>query len=155
MRVNVKGALAALAAVGLMAGVVAPLASSVLAQGGISISDDQLKSGPGGLKYADVKNGQGKEAENGKVLFVHYTGYLHPSGKKFDSSRDRGKPFAFELSPTASVIKGWRKGFIGMKEGGKRVLIIPPNMGYGKNGAPPTIPPNSTLKFDVELMEVH
>ncbi len=105
------------------------------------------------LVIKDVKKGTGKEALKGNVVLVHYSGYL-TNGTKFDSSVDRGKPFSFVLG-TGEVIKGWDKGVAGMREGGKRKLTIPPYMGYGERGAPPVIPPNATLVFDVELLKVN
>jgi FKBP-type peptidyl-prolyl cis-trans isomerase len=106
----------------------------------------------GGLKYTDLQVGTGTEAVPGKTAVVHYTGTLL-DGKKFDSSRDRGQPFPFPLGG-GRVIKGWDEGVKGMKVGGKRVLVIPPEMGYGARGAPPDIPPNATLRFEVELLDV-
>ena len=107
----------------------------------------------------DVKVGMGKEAIPGKMVSVHYTGWLFDKlavdnkGKKFDSSRDRPGNFNFPLG-AGRVIKGWDQGVQGMKVGGQRILIIPSSMGYGKRGAGNAIPPNATLVFDVELMEV-
>jgi len=109
-----------------------------------------------GLKYQDGKVGTGKTAEPGKIVFVNYTGWLYNDGKKgrkFDSSLDRGKPFEFKLG-RHMVIAGWDEGVAGMKEGGKRTLIIPSNLGYGTRGFPPVIPSNADLIFDVELVEV-
>jgi len=111
------------------------------------------------LKKIDVKQGTGTEAPTGKAVVVHYTGWLHdpaaPDGKgtKFDSSRDRGVPFGFMLG-AGRVIKGWDEGVVGMKVGGQRTLVIPPALGYGERGAGGVIPPNATLIFDVELIEV-
>jgi FKBP-type peptidyl-prolyl cis-trans isomerase FkpA len=105
-----------------------------------------------GLRYRDVKVGTGPEATAGHTVVVHYTGWL-PDGKKFDSSRDRGEPFSFPLGE-GQVITGWDQGVAGMKVGGQRKLVIPPDLGYGGQGAPPDIPPNSTLVFDVELLGV-
>ncbi len=100
----------------------------------------------------DEKVGKGKAAKNGDTLSVHYTGKL-TDGTKFDSSRDRNEPFDVKLG-AGQVIKGWEEGLVGMKKGGKRTLTIPPEKGYGKSGSPPKIPPNATLVFDVELMEI-
>jgi peptidylprolyl isomerase len=122
-----------------------------------------LKSGPtkvsgasqktaSGLEYWDITTGSGETAVPGKQVKVHYTGWL-ANGKKFDSSVDRGHPFRFILG-IGKVIKGWDEGVVGMKVGGKRQLRIPPQLGYGAFGAPPDIPPNATLIFDVELLEV-
>jgi peptidylprolyl isomerase len=105
-----------------------------------------------GLKYTDVTKGSGAEAKAGDTVAVHYTGTLE-DGTKFDSSRDRGTPFDFRLG-AGRVIAGWDEGVAGMKVGGKRKLIIPPDLGYGAGGAPPDIPPNATLHFDVELLEI-
>jgi FKBP-type peptidyl-prolyl cis-trans isomerase len=107
---------------------------------------------PDGLKYTDEQVGTGTEAQAGKTVTVHYTGWLL-DGTKFDSSRDRNQPFSFPLGG-GQVIKGWDEGVAGMKIGGKRTLIIPPELGYGARGAGGVIPPDSTLKFDVELLDV-
>lgn len=104
------------------------------------------------FKIEDLVVGKGSEAVKGKIITVHYTGTL-ANGKKFDSSRDRNDPFTFHLGG-GEVIEGWDKGFAGMKVGGKRKLTIPPEMGYGARGAGGVIPPNSTLIFDVELLDV-
>ena len=107
----------------------------------------------------DIKTGTGKEATAGKVVSVHYTGWLFDKsaadnkGKKFDSSHDRPGNFTFPLG-VGRVIKGWDQGVQGMKVDGQRTLIIPPSMGYGARGAGNIIPANATLIFDVELMEV-
>ena len=106
-----------------------------------------------GLIIEDLQEGSGKTAEKGKRITVHYTGYL-TDGRKFDSSLDRGTPFTLVLG-AGQVIQGWDEGFGGMKEGGKRKLTIPPEMGYGARGAGGVIPPNATLVFEVELLKVH
>lgn len=109
-----------------------------------------------GLKYTDTKVGTGPEAKAGNKVSVHYTGWLYNNGekgKKFDSSLDRGQPFSFNLGG-GQVIRGWDEGVAGMKEGGKRTLIIPPALGYGARGAGGAIPPNATLMFDVELLKI-
>ncbi len=105
-----------------------------------------------GLKYWDIKVGTGATATSGHTVRVHYTGWL-TTGKKFDSSVDRGEPFSFKLG-AGEVIKGWDEGVAGMKVGGKRQLQIPPELGYGQRGAAGVIPPNATLIFDVELLGV-
>jgi peptidylprolyl isomerase len=107
---------------------------------------------PSGLKYVDEVVGSGDAPEKGKKVKVHYTGTL-TSGKKFDSSVDRGQPFEFTIG-IGQVIRGWDEGVMGMKVGGKRQLIIPSDLGYGARGAPPAIPPNAELIFDVELLAV-
>jgi FKBP-type peptidyl-prolyl cis-trans isomerase FkpA len=104
------------------------------------------------LKVDEVKVGTGAEAASGKTVTVHYVGTL-TNGSKFDSSRDRGQGFTFRLG-AGQVIQGWDKGVAGMKVGGMRKLTIPPEMGYGAGGFPPVIPPNSTLVFEVELLDV-
>jgi peptidylprolyl isomerase len=106
---------------------------------------------PSGLKYEDIVVGTGESPAPGKIVKVHYTGWLE-DGTKFDSSVDRDRPFEFPIE-TGSVIKGWDEGVITMKVGGKRKLVIPPQLGYGARGIGP-IPPNSTLVFEVELLGV-
>lgn len=109
-----------------------------------------------GLKYIDVKPGTGAVATTGQAVKVHYTGWLYVNGakgKKFDSSRDRGEPFEFQLGG-GQVIKGWDEGVENMKVGGKRTLIIPPDLGYGARAMGNAIPANSWLIFDVELVGV-
>jgi FKBP-type peptidyl-prolyl cis-trans isomerase FkpA len=105
-----------------------------------------------GLKYEDLKVGDGAEAKKGDTVVVHYTGWLK-DGKKFDSSHDRKEPFSFKLG-AGQVIKGWDEGVAGMKVGGKRKLIIPPELGYGARGAGADIPPNAELTFEVELLKI-
>ncbi len=111
---------------------------------------------PNGLKYQDSKVGAGATATSGAIIAVQYTGWLNTAGKKgkkFDSSRDRGKPFVFPLG-AGRVIPGWDQGVPGMKVGGKRTLYIPSKLAYGSRGAGASIPPNSDLIFDVELVDV-
>lgn len=108
------------------------------------------------LEIEDVLHGSGDLAEKGHQVTVHYTGWLYKQGvqgSKFDSSLDRRSPFVFRLG-AGMVITGWDEGVVGMRVGGKRVLIIPPDMGYGAYGAGGVIPPNATLKFEVELIDV-
>ena len=112
-----------------------------------------LKEQNGGLEVEVIQEGQGKEAENGNIISVHYTGTLE-DGSKFDSSRDRGQPFSFTLG-AGQVIRGWDLGVLGMKVGEKRKLTIPPELGYGERGTPGgPIPPNAILIFEVELLNV-
>src|SRR4051794_27209438 len=107
---------------------------------------------PSGLQYHDEQVGTGAEAKAGDHVVVHYTGTL-TDGTKFDSSRDRGQPFHFPLGG-GRVIRGWDEGVAGMKVGGVRRLTIPPQLGYGASGAGGVIPPNATLVFEVELLDV-
>ncbi len=104
------------------------------------------------LKSEDIKVGTGAEAKSGKRVTVHYVGTL-TNGSKFDSSRDRNEGFDFTLG-AGDVIQGWDQGVAGMKVGGVRKLTIPPELGYGPRGYPPVIPPNATLVFEVELLDV-
>lgn len=109
-----------------------------------------------GLQFEDITEGTGTQASKGQSVTVHYTGWLYNNGTqgtKFDSSKDRNDPFVFNLG-AGMVIKGWDEGVAGMKVGGTRTLIIPAQLGYGARGAGGVIPPNATLKFDVELLAV-
>src|SRR5947199_10058109 len=126
--------------------------SPAIAQG----AQGKMSELPSGLKYTDSKVGDGAAATTGHKVSVHYTGWLDnkgEKGKKFDSSVDRGEPFSFPLGGR-QVIQGWDEGVAGMKVGGKRTLIIPPELGYGARGAGGVIPANATLMFDVELLKV-
>ncbi len=143
--IHLKGAVAALALVSLTA-------PSLAADG----APGKMTELANGLKYTDTNVGTGAEATKGHKVSVHYTGWLYNNGAKgakFDSSLDRGQPFAFGLG-AGQVIRGWDEGVAGMKIGGKRTLIIPPELGYGASGAGGVIPPNATLMFDVELLGV-
>lgn len=133
------------------------LGLSLLLVGGMTLGAEKEVTTHSGLKYIDHKVGTGVEAVRGATVEVHYTGWLYENGKrgkKFDSSLDRGKPFSFKLG-AGQVIRGWDEGVQGMKVGGRRELIIPPQLGYGSrdvgNGL---IPANSTLDFEVELLKV-
>ena len=109
-----------------------------------------------GLQITDTKAGTGATPTTGQICVMHYTGWLYQNGTKgakFDSSLDRGQPFEFPIG-TGRVIKGWDEGVASMKVGGKRTLIIPPDLGYGARGAGGVIPPNATLIFEVELLAV-
>ncbi|HEY3012158.1 MAG TPA: FKBP-type peptidyl-prolyl cis-trans isomerase [Gemmatimonadales bacterium] len=133
-----------------------PDRNSAVGAGGFSaaleVDTTAMTKTPSGLRYQDVSTGQGAEATAGKTVSVHYTGWL-PNGEKFDSSRDRNQPFGFTLG-AGQVIAGWDEGVAGMKVGGRRKLVIPPDLGYGTAGAPPDIPPGATLVFDIELLNV-
>lgn len=121
----------------------------------ISLKDLDLSNAvttPSGLQYVDVKEGNGASPETGNNVTVHYTGTLE-DGAKFDSSRDRGEPLKFRIG-VGQVIQGWDEGVGSMKVGGLRILIIPPELGYGARGAGGVIPPNATLIFEVELLEI-
>ncbi len=130
--------------------------AAVTPLGRAEAATNQVIEMPNGLKYTDTKTGEGATATPGNKVSVHYTGWLYNNGSKgtkFDSSVDRGQPFQFALG-AHQVIAGWDEGVAGMKVGGKRTLIIPPELGYGARGAGGVIPPNATLMFDVELLGV-
>jgi FKBP-type peptidyl-prolyl cis-trans isomerase FkpA len=112
----------------------------------------QQTTTPSGLVIEELEIGTGDTAVAGRMVSVHYTGWL-TDGRKFDSSKDRNDPFAFPLG-AGHVIRGWDEGVQGMQEGGKRKLTIPPQLGYGARGAGGVIPPNATLVFEVELLKV-
>ncbi|HEY8124505.1 FKBP-type peptidyl-prolyl cis-trans isomerase [Methylocystis sp.] len=144
MRLVSKTLLAAVAAV-------ASLALTVDAR-----AEAEMTKSVTGLQYKDAKVGTGATPKIGQTAVMHYTGWLYNNGekgKKFDSSHDRGQPFEFRLGQ-GQVIKGWDEGVEGMKVGGKRTLVIPPDLGYGARGAGGVIPPNAWLIFDVELVGV-
>ena len=139
------------------------LLSAVLALGAISCGDagfapelgvdlDVMTQTASGLQYQELTVGDGATAQAGDSVSVHYTGWLK-DGTKFDSSVDRGEPFVFHLG-AGQVIQGWDEGVAGMRVGGKRKLVIPPELGYGDRGAGSVIPGGATLVFDVELLEV-
>jgi peptidylprolyl isomerase len=140
-------------AVLMLAAMVSQAASP--SQGDESKSKKMIKT-KSGLQYADDKEGTGDLPKAGRMCVMHYTGWLwvnDAKGKKFDSSVDRGQPFEFTLG-VGEVIKGWDEGVATMKVGGKRRLLIPPDLGYGRRGAGDVIPPNATLLFEVELLGV-
>lgn len=105
----------------------------------------------GGLRYRDVVVGTGAEARSGRLLQVHYTGWLATGGEPFDSSRRTGRAYAFTLG-AGTVVAGWDKGLVGMRVGGKRELLVPAKMGYGSRGVPGRIPPGAELRFEIELL---
>ena len=143
------GAVAALALVTAMAAAVTPTGAMAQAAGATITT-------PSGLKITDTKVGTGATPKPGQICVMHYTGWLYEGGakgRKFDSSLDRGQPFEFPIG-RRQVIAGWDEGVATMKVGGKRTLIIPPELGYGARGAGGVIPPNATLIFDVELLGV-
>jgi FKBP-type peptidyl-prolyl cis-trans isomerase len=107
---------------------------------------------PSGLRYLDLRPGQGEEAQLGKIVEVHYVGWLD-DGTKFDSSRNDDRPFTFRLG-AGDAIKGWDEGLVGMRVGGKRKLTIPPDLGFGKQGVGNVVPPNAVLYYEFELLGV-
>jgi peptidylprolyl isomerase len=133
-----------------------PVTTSVIEENDNLIASNSMSNNttttPSGLQYVDLQAGEGASPKTGQFVTVHYTGTL-TDGTKFDSSRDRGQPFQFKIG-VGQVIKGWDEGVGTMKVGGRRQLIIPPELGYGARGAGGVIPPNATLIFDVELLEV-
>ena len=126
-------------------------ATFLLPLAGLAAEEPMVKTSSG-LQYADLVVGSGREAHAGETATVHYTGTL-VDGTKFDSSKDRNQPFPFRLG-AGRVIKGWDEGVEGMKIGGIRKLVIPPQLGYGARGAGARIPPNATLIFEVELLDL-
>ena len=142
-------AIAMLPAAGMLAAVAAERAAVAQTPGGAVTTNS-------GLKISDTVVGTGASPRTGQTCVMHYTGWLYVNGAKgakFDSSVDRGRPFEFPIG-TGRVIAGWDEGVASMKVGGKRTLIIPPDLGYGARGAGGVIPPNATLLFEVELLDV-
>lgn len=125
--------------------------AKVSMEGDVFVMPKQFKSTKSGLGYVVLKEGTGAKAKKGQKVTVHYTGWL-TNGTKFDSSRDRKEPFQFRLG-AGQVIDGWDEGVAMMKAGDKYTFILPSKLGYGVDGAPPDIPPNATLVFNVELIE--
>jgi peptidylprolyl isomerase len=109
-------------------------------------------SPPRKLEIEDIVKGKGRPAKNGDSLTVHYVGVNFSTGSEFDASWDRGEPFTLDLP--GQVIEGWNRGLVGMREGGRRMLTIPPDLGYGATGQPPAIPPNETLVFVIDLVRL-
>jgi peptidylprolyl isomerase len=139
------------AALATAAAAIAPFRQPAVAQ-----TQGKSMTLPSGLQVLDTVPGTGASPKTGETCVMHYTGWLYENGqkgKKFDSSVDRGQPFEFPIG-VGRVIKGWDEGVSTMKVGGKRTLIIPPNLGYGARGAGGVIPPNATLIFEVELLNV-
>jgi FKBP-type peptidyl-prolyl cis-trans isomerase FkpA len=119
----------------------------------LGVNIDAMERSPTGLFLRDLEEGEGTEAEDGRTVVVHYTGAL-PNGTVFDSSRQRDEPFPVDLGQ-GRVIPGWEEGLQGMRPGGRRLLVIPPDLAYGAEGAGGgVIPPHATLVFDVEVLEV-
>ena len=121
-------------------------------EAGAEMADDALITTDSGLQYREIVEGTGAMPQSGQRVTVHYTGTLE-DGTQFDSSRDRGRPFSFKVG-VGQVIKGWDEGVGSMRVGGRRQLIIPPELGYGARGAGGVIPPDATLIFDVELLRI-
>lgn len=148
--------IAALAAVLAVAPVAADDVKPTPAPDAAKKGESKMRATPSGLQYEDIKEGTGASPKTGQTCVMDYTGWLWENGakgKKFDSSVDRGTPFEFPLGQ-GRVIKGWDEGVATMKVGGKRLLLIPAQLGYGSRGAGGVIPPNATLLFEVELIAV-
>ncbi len=136
-----------------------PISAVCLLILGASAQTGKMVTTKSGLKYIDHKVGAGAQAVKGSKIQVHYTGWLYDKGvrgRKFDSSKDRGKPFIVDGlgTPNAHVIPGWNEGIQGMRVGGMRELIIPPKLAYGERGFSTVIPPNATLDFEIELLAI-
>lgn len=155
-RLLIVASLASLVLLGSAPAGVAAAAPEPGARQNAEAKEKKMTKTDSGLQYRDTKEGEGASPTKGQTCVMHYTGWLWENGekgKKFDSSVDGGKPFDFRLG-LGQVIAGWDEGVATMKPGGKRELLIPPDLGYGRRGYPGAIPPNATLFFEVELLEV-
>ncbi len=119
----------------------------------LDVDLESMRQNPSGLYLEDLVEGRGLAARSGHVVVVHYTGWL-PNGEQFDSTRENGEARSFQLGARRDVIAGWEEGVAGMRIGGKRRLVVPPQLGYGARGVPGAIPPNATLIYEFELIDI-